>query len=151
LSTAEENTGTTRRGAFGLTAVAGVGAVLSGCSVYGASSNSSAEETTSGGSAAKGGAATVLAKTADIPVGGGKVFEAEGVVVTQPTKGDFQAFSTICTHQGCKINEVKGGTMNCPCHGSKFKIADGSVADGPAPKPLPAKKVTVDGDSLKLA
>ncbi|GAA1941691.1 Rieske (2Fe-2S) protein [Kitasatospora viridis] len=86
--------------------------------------------------------------TSDIPVGGGTVFKEQQVVVTQPTQGEFKAFSAICTHRGCTVADVTGGTINCPCHGSKFKIADGSVANGPATLPLPEAKVTVSGTSI---
>jgi Rieske Fe-S protein len=92
-----------------------------------------------------------LASTKDIPVGGGKVFEKEQLVVTQPSKGEFKGFSAICTHQGCTVSQVKGGTINCPCHGSKFEVADGSVRSGPANKPLPYRSVKVDGDQIRLA
>jgi Rieske Fe-S protein len=92
-----------------------------------------------------------LASTADIPVGGGKVFEADGVVVTQPKTGEFKAFSAVCTHQGCTVATITGGTINCPCHGSKFKVADGSVAKGPASKPLPPRTVTVTGDQISVS
>ncbi|OAR25099.1 iron sulfur protein [Streptomyces sp. ERV7] len=93
----------------------------------------------------------VLAKTSDIPVGGGKVFAAKKVVVTQPEAGTFKAFSAICTHQGCTVKDVAGGTINCPCHGSKYRVADASVAAGPAPRPLPAKPITVENGSIRLA
>jgi Rieske Fe-S protein len=91
-----------------------------------------------------------LAETSSIPVGGGAVFADKDVVVTQPTAGEFKAFSATCTHQGCKVNKVANGVIACPCHGSKFNIADGSVANGPAKKPLPEKAVSVDGDSIVL-
>ena len=70
---------------------------------------------------------------------------AQDVVLTQPVAGTFKAFSATCTHQGCTVAEVAGGTINCPCHGSKFAVADGAVTAGPAPRPLPEKAVTVKG------
>ncbi|MFF8669300.1 Rieske (2Fe-2S) protein [Streptomyces sp. NPDC015242] len=102
----------------------------------------------SGGGAGAGGA---LASTADIPEGGGKVFAEQKVVVTQPTAGEFKAFSATCTHQGCAVKSIADGVINCPCHNSNFSIADGSVKSGPATKPLPEMKITVDGDSITLA
>ncbi|HSZ31192.1 MAG TPA: Rieske (2Fe-2S) protein, partial [Pseudonocardiaceae bacterium] len=68
----------------------------------------------------------------------------------QPTPGTFEAFSAICTHQGCTVNKVTSGTIDCPCHGSKFAIADGSVVHGPASRPLPKRQVTVAGDAILL-
>ncbi|MFD0393007.1 Rieske (2Fe-2S) protein [Streptomyces nogalater] len=69
-----------------------------------------------------------LALAGDIPVGGGKVFADRKIVVTQPEKGRFKAFSAVCTHQGCTVSQVSDGTILCPCHTSRFHIADGSVA-----------------------
>jgi Rieske Fe-S protein len=134
---------------------AGVGVVtaLGGCATYGGSSNKPAGGAASaagGSNSAAGGGGKVLAQTADIPVGGGKVFSAESVVVTQPEQGTIKAFSAICTHQGCTVGSVSGGTINCPCHGSKYKIADGSVANGPATRALSAVKITVEGGAIKL-
>ncbi len=77
-----------------------------------------------------------IAKAADVPVGGGKIYGDEKVVVTQPTQGTFKAFTAVCTHQGCTVGSVRQGLINCPCHGSDFKITDGSVVKGPADKPL---------------
>ncbi|MFG2122434.1 Rieske (2Fe-2S) protein [Streptomyces sp. NPDC048710] len=92
-----------------------------------------------------------LTRTGDIPEGGGMIFKDQKIVVTQPTKGDFKAFSAICTHMGCTVNQVADGTIDCPCHGSKYHIADGSVAHGPATRPLPPKTIKVDGNSIHLA
>ncbi len=97
-----------------------------------------------------------LATSADIPVGGGTVFPDEKVVITQPTEGDFKAFSAVCTHQGCLVGQVADGTIQCPCHGSQFSIDDGSNVAGPSGSeagsvgPLPEVGVTVDGDAISL-
>ncbi|MFF7646845.1 Rieske 2Fe-2S domain-containing protein [Streptomyces canus] len=121
----------------------GAATLTVGCSQYGN------ENSDSGSSSVRAG--TQLAKTSEIPVGGGKIFKDEEVVVTQPKKGEFKAFSDICTHQGCQVTSVSGGTINCPCHGSKFNITDGSVANPPANRPLPEKQIKVSGDSIELA
>jgi len=115
-----------------------------------APSEAAAEPSAAGGSAASS-SGTALAATTEIPVGGGKVFADKDVVVTQPTSGDFKAFSATCTHQGCKVKSVADGQIVCPCHGSKFNATDGSVTSGPAKRPLPAKTVSVEGDSVVLA
>ncbi|PWI19444.1 iron-sulfur protein [Streptomyces sp. Act143] len=122
----------------------GAAAFTVGCGQYG-------DENDSGSGTVEASAGTELAKTSDIPVGGGKIFEDEKVVVTQPEKGEFKAFTNICTHQQCPVASVSGGTINCNCHGSKFSIKDGSVVHPPAPRPLAEKKIAVEGDSIKLA
>jgi len=100
-----------------------------------------------GGAAASAGGAI---KAADIPVGGGKVFDSLKVVVTQPTAGDFKAFSAVCTHQGCTVAGVANGVITCPCHGSTFDIATGAVRQGPATTGLPAKTVSVGTDGITV-
>jgi nitrite reductase/ring-hydroxylating ferredoxin subunit len=93
---------------------------------------------------------TDLAKAADIPVGGGAVFPTNRVVVTQPSAGQFKAFSAICSHEGCTINQVADGTINCPCHGSRYSITDGSVVHGPATRPLHTRSITVRDGAVRL-
>ncbi|MFE9041913.1 Rieske (2Fe-2S) protein [Streptomyces sp. NPDC012421] len=103
------------------------------------------------GATATGPAGTPLASTSEIPVGGGTIFKDRKVVVTQPAEGEFKAFSAVCTHQNCLVSKVADGTIDCPCHGSKFAIADGAVEAGPAPRPLPAEQITVSGGTITLA
>jgi Rieske Fe-S protein len=81
--------------------------------------------------------------TSDVPVGGGVVLKDADYVVTQPTKGDFKAFSKICTHKGCPVAEVTGAEILCKCHGSRYSIKDGSVTNPPANQGLKESKVTV--------
>ncbi|MFE3886064.1 Rieske (2Fe-2S) protein [Streptomyces lydicus] len=172
--TATEETGqaTAGRGAARRTVVAAVGAAgltaaLAACGggmedagsgdskaegggQSGGSGASGGGDGSAGGDAAGGGGGTILAKTSEIPKGGGKIFKADKVVVTQPQDGDIKAFSAICTHAGCVAGEVSGGTINCMCHGSKFDITDGSVKKGPATKGLAPAKVNVKGGSVAL-
>jgi nitrite reductase/ring-hydroxylating ferredoxin subunit len=75
---------------------------------------------------------TVLVATADVPVGEGVILKDQNVVVTQPTQGTFEGFSGTCTHAGCPLANVGGGTINCTCHGSQFSITDGSNVTGPS-------------------
>ena len=164
-----EQTPLTRRavvaGGCGLAAVA----TLTACAGYGAGGPVTASAPneaagTAGGAASgpagasaggsppatAGAGANAVAAVADVPVGGGIVLAAQDLVVTQPVAGTFKGFSATCTHQGCKVAEVKGGTINCPCHGSKFEVADGAVRTGPANKPLPYRSLKVDGDQISL-
>lgn len=99
-------------------------------------------------------AGETLGPTSDVPVGGGKIYKDKSIVVTQPTEGEFKAFSANCTHQGCLVTGVADGTINCTCHGSKFSIEDGSNVRGPSNteagsiQPLPPVEINVDGDEI---
>jgi Rieske Fe-S protein len=93
---------------------------------------------------------TVLGDVKDIPVGSGVIYTAAQVVVTQPVKGEYRAFSAVCTHVGCILNKIANGTIDCPCHGSEFKITNGAVVTGPAPAPLPKKKIKIEDGKVVL-
>ena len=120
-------------------------AMLAGCTTQAVAPATSGTATSAGGSAP---AATALAATSQVPDGGGKIIDAEHIVITQPQPGSFKAFTAICTHEGCFVNSVSNGTINCPCHGSKFSIKDGSVVNGPATRPLAPIAIKVEGTSI---
>ncbi|HLH84764.1 MAG TPA: Rieske (2Fe-2S) protein [Trebonia sp.] len=152
-----------RRGVLLGVGLAGVGGVLAGCSTAavpyeaneagvapGQQTPAAAASSQMTGQAGGTAAGTLLGSVKDIPVGGGKVFLDQKVVVTQPVKGVFKAFSAVCTHVGCICNKVANGTIDCPCHGSEFKISDGSVVTGPAPAPLPARTIAISDGKILL-
>jgi len=164
----------TRRGVLLGVGLIGVGGVLAGCSTAAvpydaneaglapgeaappqtasmpAAAPSAADAAAGAGGGQSAATGTLLGLVTDIPVGGGMVFANQQVVVTQPVKGVFKAFSAVCTHVGCICNKVANGTINCPCHGSEFKITNGAVVAGPAPAPLPARTITVTEGKILL-
>ena len=144
----------TRRGVLAGVGLVGLAGAISACSSGGspaganvgapaATTPSSAPSAASGGNAAASG----LATTSEIPVGGGKIFTSEKVVVTQPNSGDFKAFSAVCTHAGCTVG-FEGGVIICPCHGGEFDAETGEVIAGPPPAGLAPKKVLEAGGQI---
>jgi Rieske Fe-S protein len=155
----------TRRGVLAGVGLVGLAGAVSACGSGGSGSSSagtsagappatgaaSAPSSASGGGASTGGAqGSALATTSEIPVGSGKIFTTEKVVVTQPNSGDFKAFSAVCTHMGCLVATISNGTIDCPCHGSQYSISTGAVVSGPAPSPLPAQSINVSGSNIFL-
>ncbi|MDO9377363.1 MAG: Rieske (2Fe-2S) protein [Nocardioidaceae bacterium] len=146
-----------RRTIFRGVATAGGVGVLAACSGgsddTGSGSASSGATTESGGDDASSAApsGTELGPATDVQVAGGMIYADAKVVVTQPTEGDFKAFSAVCTHQGCLVSEIVENAIVCKCHNSEFSIEDGSVITGPASQPLAAENVTVEGGTITLA
>ncbi|MBW8803426.1 MAG: Rieske (2Fe-2S) protein [Catenulisporales bacterium] len=113
--------------------------------------SSSSSSSASGSSTASGAGGTALAQVSAIPVGGGKILSDQQIVLTQPTAGDIKAFSAICTHRGCTVGSVDNSLITCPCHGSQYKITDGSVVTGPATQALAPRQVKVENGQVMLA
>jgi Rieske Fe-S protein len=138
---------------------------LAGCSTYNSNSggvnadqgtqSSSAPAASASGAGGAGGSggggAAVLAKTSDVPVGGGTILTDKKIVITQPQSGTFHAFTAVCTHAGCTVGSVSSGTINCPCHGSRFNVNNGAVVSGPAASPLAPVNIKVQGTSILQA
>jgi Rieske Fe-S protein len=147
---APETVGPSRRTVLLGAGSAGAVALLAACaSPSGPASGAPQSAASSSSGTVPGG--TDLGPATDIPVGGGKVFPQQETVVTQPTAGQFKAFTAICTHMQCTVGSVANGTINCPCHGSQYSITDGSVVRGPAPLPLAAKTVAVTAGDIHVS
>ena len=162
--TAEKTSDLTRRGVLRGGAVSGVALpLLAACGGADPATTTSTPETSSGGTpSGDGGSASASGSagggpsvaTADVPVGGGTIIKDEDenvFVVTQPSEGEFKAFSGICTHQKCPVTEVAGDEIICNCHGSRYAVADGAVLGGPAPAPLAEVSASVDGDQVVVS
>ena len=155
----------TRRGVLAGVGLVGLAGAVSACGSGGSGSSSadtnagappattgagSAPSSAAGGGSAAGAQGSALATTSEIPIGSGKIFTSDKVVVTQPNSGDFKAFSAVCTHMGCIVSTISNGTIDCPCHGSQYSISTGAVVGGPAPSPLPAQAIKVTGSNIFL-
>jgi Rieske Fe-S protein len=141
-----QNGTATRRGVLFGAGALGAGAILAAC---GGEEPSTENPPPADGSDPP--AASEPIKVSDVAVGGGVILANQNTVVTQPQAGEFQAFSATCTHQNCVVANISDGKINCTCHGSQYNIADGSVARGPAVRPLTRKNVTVNGDTLTVS
>lgn len=144
-----EHQPTSRRAVLVGALALGGGALLAACGGGDDEAAAPAPTDAGTGTGTSGSAGSAVAPVADVPVGGGVV--AAGIVVVQPTAGQFRAFSSTCTHQGCQVNRVADGQIQCPCHGSRFSATDGSVVQGPASQPLPEVAVAVEGDQVVRA
>jgi Rieske Fe-S protein len=147
--------------AIGGVSVAGLAAACGSDDSSGSSSEfagGSSESSAPSGGGSGGGGGETLGPTSDVPVGGGVIYADgpvldvtdQGVIVTQPSAGEFNGFQNICKHAGCPLASVSDGTINCDCHGSKYAL-DGSVVNGPATAPLDPASVAVKGKEITLA
>lgn len=62
----------------------------------------------------------------------------------------FIAFAVNCTHLGCPVQWFADPKLFlCPCHGGVYN-ADGSVAGGPPPRPLPRYEARVEAGQVEI-
>ncbi|WP_404815737.1 Rieske (2Fe-2S) protein [Streptomyces thermolineatus] len=89
-----------------------------------------------------------LGPASDVPVGEAKLYRDKRILVARTAEDEYKAFSAVCTHQGCPLDEIRDGLANCPCHRSLFDPATGRAEQGPAVDPLPSVPVRVENGRL---
>src|SRR5215469_10138745 len=95
----------------------------------------------------------VIARGDEIPVGGSKIFQyptdVAPCILVRTAETSYVAYSRICTHNSCPIFYRPGeNALECRCHGGLFSLADGSVLEGPPPRPLPRILLKIRGTDI---
>jgi nitrite reductase/ring-hydroxylating ferredoxin subunit/uncharacterized membrane protein len=66
--------------------------------------------------------------------------------------GEIYAIGEVCSHLGGPLaeGELQGDVIQCPWHGSRFCVRDGSVVDGPATHPQPVFEARVNAGRIEV-
>ena len=94
-----------------------------------------------------------VAQAGEIPVAGVKLFAypapQDRCILIRTGEDEYRAYSQKCTHLSCAVYyEKESGRLACPCHKGYFSAKDGSVLQGPPPRPLP--RVVLERQGLDL-
>lgn len=96
-----------------------------------------------------------VARLEEVPDGGTRQVVVEGVLVGLFRTGDsVYAIGDVCTHQEAHLTEGEWEPeeleVECPLHGSRFDVTDGSVRILPATKPVVAYEVLIDNGAISV-
>jgi nitrite reductase/ring-hydroxylating ferredoxin subunit len=94
-----------------------------------------------------------VALLTDIGVGDVKLFiyptADDPCILIRTAPDQWAAYSQKCTHLSCAVYFSKeDNRLECPCHEGYFSVADGSVLQGPPPRPLPRVLLKREGKYL---
>jgi len=89
----------------------------------------------------------------EIPVRGVKLFtyptSQDHCIMIRTAEEEYVAYRQKCTHLSCAVYySAKNDRLECPCHQGFFSVKDGSVLQGPPPRPLP--QITLEREGTKL-
>jgi Rieske Fe-S protein len=95
----------------------------------------------------------VIAHTGEIPVEGSKIFQyptdVAPCILVRTGETSYVAYSRICTHNSCPVFwHPEENAFQCPCHNGVFSVTDGSVLQGPPPRPLPRILLKIHGNDI---
>jgi nitrite reductase/ring-hydroxylating ferredoxin subunit len=94
-----------------------------------------------------------LMASADLPEGKPvRQILGEVPVVAIRSGGAVRVLADRCSHMSGPLSDgqLADGCLTCPWHGSVFRIADGSVARGPATAPQPAFETREVGGAIQV-
>jgi nitrite reductase/ring-hydroxylating ferredoxin subunit/uncharacterized membrane protein len=74
-------------------------------------------------------------------------------VLLRRTVDRIDAVGAVCTHRGAPLDEgaLEGDCVRCPWHGALYRLADGSVLEGPASFPLPRFTARITNGNVEVA
>jgi nitrite reductase/ring-hydroxylating ferredoxin subunit len=84
---------------------------------------------------------TDAAEPAELSIGTPKAVVVADTPVMLLRHGDgLHAIHDRCSHRGCSLadGKIDGEVVECACHGSRFRLDDGSVQRGPATQSQPS-------------
>lgn len=94
------------------------------------------------------------AKVDEVPAGGKKVVEINGVsVIVVNTKDKIFAVRNLCSHahETLECGRVRAGWISCPVHGARFDLETGNPMNPPATMPIETYEVRIEGDTIEVA
>jgi nitrite reductase/ring-hydroxylating ferredoxin subunit len=94
-----------------------------------------------------------VGEVGEIPVRGVKLFSYptanDHCILVRTGEKEYVAYSQKCTHLSCAVYfAAKEDRLECPCHQGFFSVSDGSVLQGPPPRPLP--QITLERNGARL-
>jgi Rieske Fe-S protein len=94
-----------------------------------------------------------ISAVSDLPIGEIKLFDyptsQDPCILIRTAADTFVAYSQKCTHLSCAVYFAKEeNRLECPCHEGYFSVTNGSVLQGPPPRPLPRITLKLDGNNV---